>query len=134
MNPVIGLSLGRIAIGVASIAQPARVSALLAPSSPASSPLMTQWFGTREVALGLVTLLSSGSARRNLVLTGMLVDAGDAGTAYLGLKNGTLPRQIGWGAVSVAVGAVVAAPVGLLATRSTKRAAKRAAARQLAAA
>ncbi|MCY7394673.1 MAG: hypothetical protein LH468_00745 [Nocardioides sp.] len=115
MNPVTGLCLGRIAVGVASLVKPRQVAAVLGPTSPQASPLMTQWFGTRELALGLVTLVSSGSARRHLVVTGMLVDAGDAGTAYLGIQQGTLPRELGWAAVAIAISAVVLAPLGLLA-------------------
>lgn len=119
MNLVTGLSLGRVAIGVAigvaALARPQQVSALLGSPTPQAAPLMTQWFGTRELALGLVTLASRGAARRNLVLAGMLVDGGDAGTAYLGIQNGTLPRELGWAAVAIAGGAFLAGPAGLAA-------------------
>lgn len=114
MNPVTALSLGRVAIGVAALVRPQRVSALLGSPTPQAAPLMTQWFGTRELALGLVTLVSGGAARRQLVLAGMLADAGDAGTAYLGVRNGTLPHDLGWAAVAIAGGACAVAPLGLI--------------------
>lgn len=113
MNPVTALSLGRVAVGVAALVSPQRVSALLGSPTPQAAPLMTQWFGTRELALGLVTLISGGAARRRLVLAGMLVDAGDAGTAYLGIRNATLPPDLGWAAVAIAAGACAAGPLGL---------------------
>jgi hypothetical protein len=115
MNPVTSLALGRIAIGVASLAKPDLVAATMGQSS---SPLITQWFGSREIALGALTLVSSGGARRNLVLVGMAVDGADAGTAYAAVQAGALPKQAGYGLVAVAAGAVVS---GLLGLRVKKR-------------
>ncbi|WP_341927398.1 hypothetical protein [Nocardioides psychrotolerans] len=110
MNPVTGLALGRIAVGVASLAKPDLVATTMGQTP---SPLLTQWFGSREIALGAVTLLATGSARRNLVLVGALVDGADAGTAYAGIQAGQIPKEIGFGLVAVASGAVVAGFLGL---------------------
>lgn len=110
MNPVTGLALGRIAVGVASLAKPDLVATSM---GQVPSPLLTQWFGSREIALGVVTLLATGSARRNLVLVGALVDGADAGTAYAGIQAGRIPQQMGFGLVAVASGAVVAGFLGL---------------------
>ena len=110
MNPVTGLALGRIAVGVASLAKPDLVASTMGQTP---SPLLTQWFGSREIALGAVTLLATGSARRNLVLVGALVDGADAGTAYAGIQAGQIPKEIGFGLVAVASGAVVAGFLGL---------------------
>lgn len=119
MNPVTGLALGRIAVGVASLAKPDLVASTMGQTP---SPLLTQWFGSREVALGVVTLLATGSARRNLVLVGALVDGADAGTAYAGIQAGQIPKEIGFGLVAVASGAVVA---GFLGLKDGRRRAKR---------
>ncbi len=117
MNPVTGLSIGRIAVGVASIAAPKLVSSRVTGSG-AGPGLLTQWFGNREIALGLATLTASGKARRNLVLVGIAVDAADAATAYLAIENEDVPRAVGLPGAAVAAGAVVA---GLLGLRVKKR-------------
>lgn len=117
MNPVTSLALGRIAVGVASLAKPEFVAASM---GQAPSPLLTQWFGSREVALGTLTLLASGSARRNLVLVGMAVDGADAATAYAGIQAGQIPKQAGYGLVGVAGFAVVSGLLGLRVKKSKK--------------
>jgi len=119
MNPVTGLALGRIAVGVASLAKPDLVASTMGQPP---SPLLTQWFGSREIALGVVTLFATGSARRNLVLVGALVDGADAGTAYAGIQAGQIPKELGLGLVAVASGAVVA---GLLGLKDGRRRAKK---------
>lgn len=111
MNPVTGLALGRIAVGVASLAKPDLVASTMGQQS--SSSLLTQWFGSREIALGVVTLVSSGAGRRNLVLVGMAVDAADAATAYAAIEAEQVPKQLGLGLVGVAVGAVLSGLLGL---------------------
>lgn len=118
MNPVTSLALGRIAVGVASLAKPELVASTM---GQAPSPLLTQWFGSREVALGTLTLLASGSARRNLVLVGMAVDGADAATAYAGIQAGQIPKQIGFGLVGVASFAVVSGLLGLRVKKSKKK-------------
>jgi hypothetical protein len=111
MNPVTGLALGRIAVGIASLAKPDVVAPQMGQGT--SAPLLTQWFGSREVALGALTLLSSGSARRNLVLVGMAVDAADAGTAYAAVEGKLLDAKLGRTLMAVAGGAVVSGLLGL---------------------
>lgn len=117
MNSVTGLSLGRIGIGLAALVKPDLVASSIATTS--STPLLTQWFGSREIALGTATLLASGSSRRTLVLIGMAVDAADAATAYAAVQEKTVPKQLGLGLAGVAAGAVVS---GLLGLRLTKKA------------
>ena len=111
MNPVTGLSLGRIGIGVASLVKPDLVQSLMATTS--STPVLTQWFGSREVAIGAATLLTGGGSRRTLVLIGMAVDAADAATAYQAVEAEQLPRQTGLAMVGVALGAVLGGLLGL---------------------
>ena len=111
MNTVTGLALGRIAVGVASLAKPD----LVAPSmgQGTSAPLLTQWFGSREIALGALTLVSGGSARRNLVLVGMAVDAADAATTYAAIEAKVLDKRVGRPLMAVAIGAVISGLFGL---------------------
>ncbi|MCW2815711.1 MAG: hypothetical protein JWN84_3166 [Nocardioides sp.] len=116
MNPVTSLSLGRIGVGVASLVRPELVASTMGASS--SHPLLTQWFGSREIALGAATLLSSGSARRTLVLIGAAVDGADAATAYAGVQNELLPRQLGYALVGVASVAAVSGLLGLRVKKS----------------
>lgn len=122
MNPVTLLSLGRIAVGAASIAKPDLVAKQMTGQAE-DPPVLTQWFGNREIALGLVTLLASGGHRRTLVLAGMAVDAADAGTAYSAMNNGSLPKKLAAPAIAVAVGAVLAGLLGLRGKKKTKKAA-----------
>lgn len=119
MNPVTLLSLGRIAVGVASVAKPELVAKQLIGQSD-DPPVLTQWFGNREIALGLVTLLSRGSGRTSLVLAGVAVDAADAGTAYAAMQNGTLSKKLAAPAVAVAVGAVLSGLIGLRSKKNKK--------------
>ncbi|WP_323792294.1 hypothetical protein [Nocardioides sp.] len=111
MNSVTGLSLGRIGIGVASLIKPDLVQSSMGTTT--SNPLLTQWFGSREIALGAATLLASGSARRSLVLIGMAVDGADAATAYQAVEKELMPRNIGIAGTAVAAGAVLAGLLGL---------------------
>jgi hypothetical protein len=110
MNPVTGLALGRIAVGIASLAKPDLVAQRMGQTG---APLLTQWFGSREIALGALTLMSSGGARRNLVLVGMAVDAADAGTAYAAVESKLVDRKLGTAMMAVAGGAVVSGLLGL---------------------
>lgn len=118
MNTVTGLSLGRIAVGIASLAKPEMVAPAMGQGT--SAPLLTQWFGSREIALGALTLLATGSARRNLVLVGMAVDAADAATAYAGVEAELLDRKLGMTLVGVAGGAVLSGLLGLRGRTSKK--------------
>jgi hypothetical protein len=111
MNPVTSLSLGRIGVGVAALVKPDLVGSTL--GAPTSHPLLTQWFGSREIALGAATLLTSGSARRTLVLLGAAVDGADAATAYAALEADQLPRNIGYALTAIAAGAAVSGLLGL---------------------
>src|SRR5689334_21794273 len=107
MDPVTGLSLGRIAIGVGSIASP-QLTARVFGLSPKDNPQMgyfTRMFGVREIALGALTLMAKGDTRRTLVTAGVAVDAGDALTGVIGLARKDIPRFAGITLVAVALGA-----------------------------
>jgi hypothetical protein len=115
MNPVIGLSLGRIAVGVAAVANPTAASRLLQldPAANPQLPYVVRLFGVREIALGLVTALARDRARRDLTLAGILVDAADAATGYLAMKEGAVSRKTALALMVPAVGAVGSGVRGL---------------------
>jgi uncharacterized protein YjeT (DUF2065 family) len=89
MNPIIGLSIGRIVSGLLFFLRPDLAARLLGQDLQRSPELAlgVRLFGSRDVALGAATLLAKGTARRNLVVAGIAVDAADAGAAGLGLSD-----------------------------------------------
>ena len=119
MNPVNGLALGRIAIGAVSLASPALAAKLfrLDLARNPQLPYMSRMFGSREIALGAVTLLAKGPARRKLVALGMGVDGADAFAGYDAMRTGAVSRSGGIFLTAPAVGAVLAGAVGLVAER-----------------
>jgi len=119
MDPVLGLSLGRIAIGVGSIASPTLTAKLfgLSPDDNPQMGFMTRLFGVREIALGSLTLLAKGKARRSMVLAGMAVDGGDAATGAIALARKEVPLLASAGMIAVALGAVAAGGAGLVQDR-----------------
>ena len=117
MNPALGLAAARVLIGGVALAAPDAGSRLfrLDPSANRQLPYMTRLFGSREVALGAVTLLASGPTRRNLVLAGIGVDAADAVAAVLAGQARSVDRAT---SVALAVPAAVAVVSGVLGLRS----------------
>ncbi|WP_372735688.1 hypothetical protein [Nocardioides sp.] len=115
MNPIVGLSLGRIIVGLVSLIRPDLVARLLGHDLATHPPLAvgTRLFASREVALGATTLLAKGPNRRNLVLAGVAVDAADAGTALLGIKEKSLPTLPAVVLTGVALGAVLQGFAGM---------------------
>lgn len=122
MNPVTGLSLGRIAVGTIALANPELAGKLfqLDVANNPQLPYLSRLFGSREIALGTLTLISRGSARRNLVLIGIAVDAADAATGYLGIKEGHVSKATGGALIGPAVGAVLSGLVGLRVKKNVK--------------
>ena len=115
MNPVIGLSLGRIVVGALSFAQPglaAKMFGLDIENNP-QGPYLARLFGSREIALGTATLLARGTTRRNLVLAGIGVDAADAATGVLGIQDKSVPVRTGAMLIVPAILAVLSGFAGL---------------------
>lgn len=115
MDPVTGLSLGRIAIGVGALVAPGPTAKAFG-LDPAGNPQLGYFgrmFGAREVALGAVTLASKGALRRNLTLVGIAVDGSDVATGALELSARTVPKLTGGVLIGAAVGAVGAGIAGL---------------------
>src|SRR3954451_22294873 len=115
MNPVIGLSLGRIAVGAIAFAQPAVAAKMFGVDIGANPQggYLTRLFGSREIALGASTLLARGKVRRNLVLAGIGVDLADAATGVLGVQDKSVTTRTGAMLVGPAIGAVLAGIGGL---------------------
>jgi hypothetical protein len=119
MNPVTGLALGRIAVGITALASPDAAGKLfrLDVASNPQLPYMSRMFGSREIALGLATLASKGAARRKLVALGIAVDGADAFAGYDAMRSGAVTQSVGIGLTAPAIGAVVAGAIGFAAGR-----------------
>ena len=115
MNPVTGLSLGRIAIGAVALASPPLAGKLfrLDTAGNPQLPYMSRMFGSREIVLGAVTLAATGAARRKLVAIGMAVDGADAFAGFDAMRSGSVSQSVGLGLTVPALGAVVAGAIGL---------------------
>ena len=112
---MIGLSLGRIVVGVISFAQPglaAKMFGLDIENNP-QGPYLARLFGSREIAIGSATLLARGKTRRNLVLAGIGVDAADAATGVLGIREKSVPVRTGAMLIVPAILAVLSGFAGL---------------------
>lgn len=122
MDPVIGLSLGRIAIGVGSIVAPERTATLfgLTPAANPQLPYFARLFGVREIVIGGLTLLAKGPARRTMVAAGVAVDAGDAATGAIALARKEVPMLAGGMLIGAALGAVGSGTAALLASRKAE--------------
>lgn len=115
MDPVTGLSLGRIVIGICAYVAPeltAKIFGLSAADNP-HLPYMSRLFGARELAVGGLTLAARGTTRRNLTVIGMAIDAADATTGALELRARRVPVTAGAMLLAVAGGAVVSGGLAL---------------------
>jgi hypothetical protein len=115
VNPVTGLSLGRIAVGAISFARPGLAATMFGidvESNP-QGPYLARLFGSREIAIGTATLLTRGKTRRNLVLAGIGVDLADAATGVMGIQDKSVSARTGAMLIGPAVGAVLAGFAGL---------------------
>lgn len=115
MNPVTGLALGRIAIGAVAVGSPALTGRILRLDSANNPqlPYLTRLFGSREIALGALTLLALGSTRRSTVLAGILVDAADAAAGVLAARGGYVTPVTGALLTAPALAAVAAGVAGI---------------------
>jgi hypothetical protein len=114
MNPVVGLSIGRILVGIASFARPDlahRALGLRAPEEQVAFGF--RLFGSREVALGAATLLAAGGPRRSLLVLGVGVDAADAAASVMAHREKSLDTVRAAAFTGVAVVAVLQGLAGL---------------------
>jgi hypothetical protein len=122
MNPTTGIALARIAIGVTALAAPDLATRLFRLDGAANKqlPYMNRMFGSRELALGAITLAAPKGARNRLVALGMGVDAADAWTGWSAREAGLVDGRTGTYLTVPAVLAVAAGAVGLLESRRTE--------------
>jgi hypothetical protein len=108
MEPITGLAYGRIVIGALSLLSPSLTARLflLDPKSNPQLGYMGRMFGSREIALGAITLASSGDARRRLIQLGVAVDGADAYTGIASAATGSVPKRAGLLLTVVAAAAV----------------------------
>jgi hypothetical protein len=108
MDPITGLAYGRIVIGALSFLSPKLTARLflLDPGSNPQLPYMGRMFGSREIALGAITLASSGEARRRLVQLGVAVDGADAWNGIASAASGAVPKKTGLLLTAAAVGGI----------------------------
>ena len=92
---------------------------LLDPGTNPQVPYVTRLFGSREIALGAITLASSGAARERLVQVGIAVDGADLVTGVAAASTGAVPKKAGILMALVAGGAVASGVLSL--TRLTPR-------------
>ncbi|MDT0203602.1 hypothetical protein [Nocardioides sp. AE5] len=115
MNPITGLNIGRIVIGVLAFFTPrllARVLRLDAANQPQLTYL-SRMFGSREVVVGAVTLSATGTSRTNLVLVGVAVDAADAVAGIAAGANKSVSKPTAAMLTLPALAAVAAGVYGL---------------------
>jgi hypothetical protein len=115
VDPLIGLSLGRIAVGAVSLARPDTAAGLLGLDARAQpqAGYVARLFGSREIALGALTLLARGKARRHVLLAGIAVDVADAAAGALGVRDRSISARAGATMIGPALGAVVTGVRGL---------------------
>jgi hypothetical protein len=108
MDPITGLAVGRIVVGATSLLSPSLAAKLFLLDAKANPqlPFVTRLFGSREIALGGLTLVASGAARRQLVQVGIAVDGADAATGLVAVLNGSVSKPAALLMTLVAGGAV----------------------------
>jgi hypothetical protein len=119
MNPVTGLALGRIAIGLLSFLSPALAAKLFRLDAKANpqSPYLSRMFGSREIALGAAALTARGTTWRNVAIAGVAIDAADAASGYLAGRDGYVSKPTSAFLTAPALGAVAAGIAGLWISR-----------------
>ena len=101
----------RIVVGVLSWFAPNLAGTLfgLDVKKNKQAPYLARLFGVRDIALGVGTLMATGSARRTWLQMGLVCDTADAAAAGIGHKDGYLDGQT---AIMLAVPAVAAVALG----------------------
>jgi len=125
MDPVTGLSLGRIVIGVGALAAPTATARVFGLDPVANPQLdyMGRMFGAREIALGAVTLVSRGALRRNLTAVGVAVDGADLANGLIELGRRKVPKLASGMLVGAAAGAVGSGVLALARGRASGKSA-----------
>lgn len=114
MNPLTGLNIGRLVLGVLALFTPRLATKVFGLDARRNPQLgyMNQMFGSREIALGGLTLASSGQRRRDLVLVGIAVDTADVVAGVAAGASGSVSKKR---AAFLVLPALAAAVVGVMA-------------------
>ncbi|WP_051341476.1 hypothetical protein [Pseudonocardia spinosispora] len=92
-DPLIGLAVGRIVLGVAALLGPNRLVRAFGMSSSPSLSYLTRIYGARAVALGIGYLTEPPSGRRRWHRIGLAVDTSDTLTAVGHLVRRDAPQR-----------------------------------------
>lgn len=116
MHPVTGLSVGRIVIGIGAVAAPDLTGKLfrLNVGGNPQLPYMMRMFGSREIALGALTLVSGGKTRSALTAVGIAVDGTDAFAGLDAGARGLVSPSTSRFLTAPALGAAAAGLLGLV--------------------
>ncbi|QIK67815.1 hypothetical protein G7072_17000 [Nocardioides sp. HDW12B] len=114
MDHVNSLAVARIAIGTGMLLapEPSLKVGLLDPTAR-QAPYLARMFGSREIAIGALTLLAAPAQQVTLIKVGVAIDAADAVAGYLGIRSKGLSTPAGAALTGVAVVAVVSGLAGL---------------------
>lgn len=115
MNPVAGLSVARIVIGLLALVSPslsAKAFRLDSANNPQLS-YMLRMFGSREIALGVATLAAPAKLRTPMVIAGIAVDGADAAAGALAGRDGVVNKSTAGFLTGPAIAAIVAGIIGL---------------------
>ena len=108
MDNITGLSVGRVVIGTGMLLAPRKaLRAGLMDAAAPQSPYLARMFGSREIALGALTLLAAPEHKPSLVRAGIAIDVADAAAGLLAIRS----RAFGTARGAVLTGAAVAAVV-----------------------
>jgi hypothetical protein len=115
MDQITGLSVGRIAVGTSALLAPeAAMKAIgLDAENNRQLPLLGRMFASREIAVGVATLLARGRARRAWVVGGIAIDAADAVASILAAQSGSVSKARGAAFTAAALAAVNSGVIGL---------------------
>jgi hypothetical protein len=114
MDHINGLSVARIAIGTGMLLAPEPSLKLgLLDSTAAQAPYLARMFGSREIAIGALTLLAAPEHRATLIKVGIAIDVADAVAGVLGIRSKALSTPTGALVTGAAAGAVVSGIAGL---------------------
>jgi hypothetical protein len=108
------LNGSRVAVGAAALLAPGHVfrgAGLDARRNP-QLPVITRFFGVRDLVLGLGALSTGGAERRRWLQATVAADAGDFMAAIAAARGGYLPTQR---AVMLAVPAALGTALGVAA-------------------
>lgn len=98
-----------MAVGALSWTAPTLTARLFGLDPRSRQPIITQLFGARDFALGLLTATSSGPVREQVLRLGVAIDLADTAASIRQIRAGTLSPQ---GAILVGAGAALFATLG----------------------